>query len=239
MVIAREHSPASIPIASAVMTPKGTLGYGQYVAGIFARRSFTFFLVTGLHIALFYALMTGLAFKIIKEIPTSFQAKMLQAPPAHPLPPLPPPLLTTSRIEIPPTIFPPTEGPIEKGDIVVDTTDLSTSQPEPPPTIAHHDVIRVQGGPSSGFPTTDDYYPAMAKRLEEQGVTTVRVCVSADGRLTAVPTIDQSSGSPRLDDGALRLATAGSGHYRPATEDGQAMTACYSFRVRFALQTGR
>lgn len=45
-----------------------------------------------------------------------------------------------------------------------------------------HEVIRVPGGPGSGFPNTDDYYPSIAKRMEEQGVTTVRVCVGATGR---------------------------------------------------------
>jgi TonB family protein len=100
-------------------------------------------------------------------------------------------------------------------------------------------VTRVQGGPGSEFPTTDDYYPSIAKRLEEQGATTVRVCVGANGRLSSDPTVAQTSGSPRLDEGALLLAKAGSGHYRPSTEDGRAVNACYSFRVRFALRAGR
>jgi periplasmic protein TonB len=238
-VIVREHGPASIPVASAAMGPKVTVGYARDESGIFARRSFTFFLVAGLHIALFYGLMTGLAFRIIKVIPTSFQARLLQAPQTHPMPPLPPPPLTKSRIEIPIPYFPPTEGPIEIGDIVAETPDMLTSRPEAPPAISPHDVIRAQGGPGSGFPTTDDYYPSIAKRMEEQGVTTVRVCVGANGRLTSDPTIAQTSGSPRLDDGALLLAKAGSGHYRASTEDGRAVNSCYSYRVRFALRAGR
>jgi TonB family protein len=100
-------------------------------------------------------------------------------------------------------------------------------------------VIRVQGGPGIGFPNTDDYYPSIAKRMEEQGVTTVRVCVGVNGRLISDPTIAQTSGSLRLDDGALLLAKAGSGHYRAATEDGRAVNSCYSYRVRFALRAGR
>jgi protein TonB len=238
-VIVREHRPASIPVASAAMGPKVTLGYVGDESGIFARRSFTFFLVAGLHIALFYGLMTGLAFRIIKVIPTSFQTRLLQAPQAHPMPPLPPPPLTKSRIEIPIPYFPPTEGPIENRDIVAETPDMLTSRPETPPAIPPHEVTRIQGGPGIGFPTTDDYYPSIAKRMEEQGVTTVRVCVGANGRLASDPTIAQTSGSPRLDDGALLLAKAGSGHYRASTEDGRAVNSCYSYRVRFALRTDR
>jgi protein TonB len=238
-VIAREHSPASIPVASAAMGPKVALGYVRDESGIFARRSITFFLVAGLHIALFYGLMTGLAFRIIKVMPTSFQARVLQPPQERTLPPLPPPQLTKSTIVIPPPYFPPTEGPVENGDIIAGSPKMVSSRPETPPVIPPHEVIRVQGGPGSGFPNTDDYYPSIAKRLEEQGVTTVRVCVGANGRLISDPTIAQTSGSPRLDDGALLLAKAGSGHYRAATEDGRAVNSCYSFRVRFALRAGR
>ena len=238
-VIVREHGPASIPVAGAAMGPKVTLGYVRDESGIFARRSITFFLVAGLHIALFYGLMTGLAFRIIKEIPISFQTPLLPPPQKRALPPLPPPQLTKSRIEIPPPYFPPTESPIENEDIVAAPPNNLTSRLETPPPMPPHEVIRVQGGPGSGFPNTDDYYPSIAKRMEEQGVTTVRVCVGTNGRLTSDPTIAQTSGSPRLDDGALLLAKAGSGHYRAATEDGRAVNSCYSYRVRFALRAGR
>jgi len=238
-VIVREHGPASIPVASAAMGPKVTVGYAHDESGIFARRSFTFFVVAGLHIALFYGLMTGLAFRIIKVIPTSFQTRLLQPPQAHTLPPLPPPQLTKSIIEVPRPYFPPTEGPVENGDIIAEPHSTLSSRPETPPLIPTHEVTRVQGGPGIGFPNTDDYYPSIAKRMEEQGVTTVRVCVGANGRLTSDPTIAQTSGSPRLDDGALLLARAGSGHYRAATEDGRPVNSCYSFRVRFALRADR
>ncbi|TLY91210.1 MAG: energy transducer TonB, partial [Gammaproteobacteria bacterium] len=46
----------------------------------------------------------------------------------------------------------------------------------------------------------------------------------------------RSSGSARLDDGALKLAHAGSGHYRPTTEDGRPVDSCYVFRIRFELR---
>jgi protein TonB len=221
------------------MGPKITVGYTRDEPGIFARRSFTFFLIAGLHVALFYGLMTGLAFKIIKVVPTSFQTRLLQPPRGRTLPPLPPPQLTKSIIEIPRPHFPPTEGPIENGDIVAEPHSPLLFRPEAPPENPPHEAIRVQGGPGTGFPNTDDYYPSIAKRMEEQGVTTVRVCVGANGRLTSDPTIAQTSGSPRLDDGALLLAKAGSGHYRAATEDGRAVNSCYSFRVRFALRRER
>jgi protein TonB len=238
-LIVRERSPASIPVTSAAIGPKVAIGYAGEEPQTLARRSITFFLVVGLHIALFYALMTGLTFKIIKVMPTSFQTRLLQAPHERTLPPLPPPQLPKSIIEVPRPDFPPTEGPIESGDIFAEPYSTLAARPETPPATPTHEVLRVQGGPGSGFPNTDDYYPAIAKRMEEEGVSAVHVCVGADGRLTSAPTIAQTSGNPRLDEGALLLAKAGSGHYRAGTEDGRPVSSCYSFRVRFALRMER
>ena len=48
--------------------------------------------------------------------------------------------------------------------------------------------------------------------------------------------IEKSSGFARLDAGALALAKAGSGAYRSTTENGQPVTSCYAFRIRFQLK---
>jgi hypothetical protein len=72
--------------------------------------------------------------------------------------------------------------------------------------------------------------------MNEQGSATVNVCVDVRGRLTAEPTIVAGTNSRRLDAGALQLARAGSGHYRPSLEDGRPVDSCYSFRVRFQLR---
>jgi hypothetical protein len=53
--------------------------------------------------------------------------------------------------------------------------------------------------------------------------------------LAADPTVAQSSGIPRLDAAALKLAKAGGGHYRPSTENGQPVSSCYAYRIRFRL----
>jgi hypothetical protein len=39
-----------------------------------------------------------------------------------------------------------------------------------------------------------------------------------------------------LDEGALKLAKAGSGHYQPGTEDGQPATMCMVFKIKFELR---
>jgi hypothetical protein len=54
--------------------------------------------------------------------------------------------------------------------------------------------------------------------------------------LASDPAIAQSSGSARLDEGALKLAKAGSGHYRSTTENGTPVSYCYPLRIRFELR---
>jgi TonB family protein len=97
-------------------------------------------------------------------------------------------------------------------------------------------VVRVTGGPGAGFPSTDDFYPSTAIYRGERGVATVQVCVDPKGRLTSEPSIVATTGSARLDQGALKLAKAGSGHYRASTQDGLPVSSCYSFRIRFDIK---
>jgi TonB family protein len=125
---------------------------------------------------------------------------------------------------------------------IVSTPDGSGMQLTPveprrdPDTPPPPKVDRVPGGPGKGFPDTADYYPDASRRLGEKGVASVRVCVDAAGRLTSDPALAQSSGSGRLDGSALRLAKAGSGHYRPTLEDGRAVSSCFPFRIRFEIR---
>jgi TonB family protein len=99
-------------------------------------------------------------------------------------------------------------------------------------------VNQVQGGPGIGFPNPDDFYPMLSRHMEEQGTATVQVCVDTKGRLTADPTTLLGTGSFRLDEGALKLARAGSGHYRATTEDGRPVISCYPLRIRSCSRNG-
>jgi TonB family protein len=76
----------------------------------------------------------------------------------------------------------------------------------------------------------------MSIRMGEKGIATVKACVNGQGHLTSEPAIIQSTGSPRLDEAALRLAKSGSGHYRATSEDGHPVSSCYPFRIRFELR---
>lgn len=230
-IISREHRPLSVPVASATRTA-ALIGY-QHPAGLFSRRTGILFLVVGLHAGVFYGVMTG-SIKLPTLVPQPLQVHNVEAPRPKVLPPPPPKEFPKTTIEVPPWIpLDPWKDPDGLAVVVKD--------PQPPPVIPSqqlppHEVQHVSGGPAAGFPDPDDYYPSAARRLEEQGVTTVRVCVDPNGKLTSAPTDVLSSGNPRLDEAALKLASAGSGHYRASTEDGRPVTSCYPFRVRFQIK---
>ena len=237
-VIAHEHQPATVRVAGTVVEAKLVLSNAQYTLGYFSRRSSTFFFVVMLHVVLFYVLVAKLSHTKTTLPPPHFVLQPVHQLIPKNLPPAPPPQIDHTIIKVdPPEFLPPvsdsgdrpTEVAVEPPGVPASLTD---SQPPPPA----HIVQRVSGGPGAGFPSAEDYYPDSAKRLGEQGSAVVQVCVDTKGRLTSDPKTLQGTGSDRLDEGALKLARAGSGHYRAATDDGQPVNACYPFRIRFQLR---
>jgi TonB family protein len=234
-VIANEHCAATLAVATPASGAKLAIPHFGRDLDFFPRNSLTVIAVVAFHIAVFYALMTGLGFNVIQLLPSTFQIRIVPNPqPTTPPPSLPHPTITGATLRVQPPEFPSTSFPDDSIDVV--PQPAIDSLPSSETTTPAHEVSRVIGGPGPGFPATDDFYPTAAERLEEQGVATVRVCVDPSGRLTSAPTTVQSSGYPRLDEGAVQLAKAGSGHYRASTEDGRAVNSCYAFHVRFELR---
>jgi protein TonB len=202
----------------------------------FTRRTIVLFAIIGLHIFIAWALATGLAHRAIELVAPPLQTTVVDEVVKRDEPPPPPP----PQMERPPVEVPPPDVQIElpvepTSTAIVDTTDKPVVKAPPPPP-APKAVNRVGGGPGKGFPNTDDYYPSASARLGESGTATVHVCVDTKGKLTEEPTVQESSGTPRLDEGAVKLAKAGSGHYRPTTEDGNPVASCFGFRVKFQLR---
>lgn len=233
-VIALEFQPSRVAAASPAVVASSVSAYAQHDAGYFSQRSGTLFIVLSLHALLFYGLITTVThFHVSAVDPLQNLPRTDSLPQRLPLQ-VPKPALTDVRLHVPPIdrdIRP--EQQLDPPNGVTTTQEPPLPYIAPPPPQA---VKQVLGGPGVGFPNTDDFYPPQARRLDEQGVGTVQVCVDANGRLTADPTMLQGTGSARLDDGALKLARAGSGHYRATTENGRPVSSCYAFRVRFQLK---
>jgi protein TonB len=199
----------------------------------FSRRAIVLLAIIGIHIFLGWAFASGLARKAIEVIAPPIQTDIIEEVQERDTPPPPPP----PEFERPPVEVPPPEVSI---DIPVDTqtstaiTDVTdrpvpmAPPPPPPPKAVKKPTI------GKGFPSSEEYYPAASKRLGEEGSPTVKVCVGPNGKLTEEPSIAQSSGSARLDEGAVKLAKAG--RYVAGSIDGQPSTDCFNFRVKFELK---
>jgi TonB family protein len=234
-VIALEYQPSRAPVASSVMEGNFVSIYAQPNFGFFSRRTSTLIMVVSLHAAVFYGLLTTFTQPHGSAPPTPLQNQVLENPRPQPVAPhVSTPVIDRVRIEIPKREF---DVPLEP-DPSQDVRGYLAppKSPEDSRSSTPHAVKQVQGGPGAGFPNPDDFYPPLARYSEEQGIATVRVCVDVHGRLTSDPTTLQGTGSRRLDEGALKLARAGSGHYRATTEDGQPVNSCYPFRIRFQLK---
>ena len=243
-MIAGEYPRSRVAETSAAAAVSAVPASGFYALddrdfSYFSLRSGTLFLIAGLHAALFYGLITTLAHTNVLATPPNLQNQWVKPAPQEKLPPVLPPGMELKgwTIDVHKIVdkLPP------KVDVENDVaTDVGKSQepyaPALPPEPLAHVVRRVAGGPGAGFPETADFYPSLSIHLGEQGVSTVRVCVDPRGRLTSEPTIVKGSGSARLDEGALKLARAGSGKYGATTEDGQPVNSCYAFGIRFQLR---
>jgi periplasmic protein TonB len=219
--------------AAIATTAKAAVVSTQAGPSFYSRRTTVSVLIVSLHALVIYGLASGMARQVLEAVPDRIQITFMPKPTPRYLPP--PPLETgikQLRLKSAPSEL--------TMDVHLDPVTIADQPAQPPeqPLAPQppHLVSRVIGGPGPGFPNTADFYPEAARRLSEQGSSSVHVCVDGGGRLTAAPTIARASGSARLDQGALKLARAGSGHYRATTEDGNAVSGCYSFGVRFELR---
>jgi protein TonB len=207
----------------------------QHDTSFFSRRAIAFIAIVLVHAILIYGLAAGLAHRVIEAVAPPIQTDIVQEVQKRDEPPPPPP----PKMERPPVEVPPPDVainvPVETNTTAItDVTNKHVEAPPPPPPPKA--VVRTSGGPGKGFPNSEDFYPPASQRLGEEGSSMVEACIGPDGRLTQEPKIAQSSGKSRLDEAALKLAKAGSGRYRPTTEDGKPVPSCIKFNIRFQFR---
>ncbi|MBV8783317.1 MAG: TonB family protein [Gammaproteobacteria bacterium] len=205
--------------------------YLEQDSGFFTRRGAVVGVILALHVFIAWALATGLASRALEAIAPPIQTVIetethKEAPP----PPPPPP-----QFERPPVEIPPTDTIVELPAAPAATAITNVTTRPQAPAAPRPASNGTPPHPAKNFPATEDYYPAASKRLNEEGSSVVRACVAPSGKLSEPPTIQTSSGSARLDEGALNLAKAG--RYVAGTEDGKTpIQACFSFRITFKMQ---
>ncbi|MGB7655734.1 MAG: energy transducer TonB, partial [Novosphingobium sp.] len=199
-----------------------------------------------LHLALGYALVTGLAYQgfqaVVKKVTTVDIKK--DEPKKEEKPPPP-----KKEAAPPPIVVPPSKLNLSPPQTNVETTNKAVpppppqqlpnlappapAAPPPPPPPAGPTVQAKPKGDPSRWVTNDDY-PTRAAREERQGTTGFRLSVSADGRPTGCD-ITSSSGSPDLDSTACSLLMRRA-KFTPAMKDGQPTTGSWGSRFRWVLQ---
>lgn len=198
-------------------------------------------IVAILHVALGYALVTGLAYEAYKKVKEVTSAVNIEEEKPKELPPPPPPPKDQPP---PPIVAPPPpisfNAPAPQIETVttppppapVFTTAAPPPPPPPPPPKFQPKGPAPKGAPGN-WATSNDY-PSRALREEREGVTGFRVSVGTDGKVTSCE-ITKSSGSPDLDqatcDNVRRRA-----RFTPATDgEGNPTTGSYTNAIRWVI----
>lgn len=188
-------------------------------------------IVAIIHAILGYAFVTGLAYNVVKKVQEDLNVFDVEdePPPPEEEPPPPPP---DQPIEPPPVVAPPpivqtntlpppviqtqaTPPPVFRPEPVA--TPPPPPPPPPPARPAQRAKLRLNTAP------TEADYPSSSLRNEEEGVTTVRVDVSPEGRVTSC-SVTKSSGHPALDNETCKLMQRRA-RFTPATDTSGAKVA--------------
>jgi len=174
---------------------------GKHVVG--------FSVVLALHLLLGWALLNGLAQRIVEVIKAPIETKIIEEVKPPPPPPpenLPPP---PKFAPPPPSFVPPPEVNVNPPPMQAPTITTTTVAPPPtavtiqppappaPPAPPRPRVAAIPAIANAGAcaPTNDDY-PSAAKRAEATGTTKVRFTVGADGKLVSAELV-KSAGPSR------------------------------------------
>jgi len=189
-----------------------------------------FSVVVVLHILLGYALVSGLARKVVEVVKAPIETKIIEEvkPPPPPPEALPPP----PKLQAPPPSFvPPPEvavAPPVSNAPVITTTGVApppaqVSLAPSPASAAPAQPVRVPPQVNFNRDCARPEYPAAAARAEATGASVIAAFVDLNGRVTQAR-VERSSGSTRehklLDRAALE-AIAGSCKFKPGTVDGK------------------
>lgn len=182
-------------------------------------------LVILLHVIVIYALVTGLARKVVDVINKPVETQIIEEvkpppPPKQPKAPPPPP----KRLAPPPPFVPPPEVHVPQTpqqNTIKAVTDVKPDNPVMPPIQAVPAPPRVPlRVPAVVDPKACEKpeYPRKSLRNEEQGTVTLAFLIGLDGQVVDSK-VEKSSGSKDLDRAAI--AALSLCKFKPGTVDGK------------------
>jgi protein TonB len=184
-----------------------------------------------LHAVLVIGLVDALARRSVPPIPESLQVRIVEQPKAQqeelkPPPPkldfAPPPFVPLPEVRI----------AVAQPAINAITTVTNVKEAAPPPPPPPAPVARVAPTLDTGR-SADPVYPAISRRMGEEGVVNLLVLVGPDGSVLDVK-VEKSSGYARLDQAALDGARTRC-RFLAGTVDGKVAAMWYRYRYQFKL----
>ena len=205
------------------------------------RRPATIAAVTIVHLAIGYAIISGLAIRVVTYVSPITPTEIYKDPPPPPERNVPPPPQRAPRDS---SIAPPKPSLVPTNSVEVQTVDIYprdlTIKPTldavvPPLDPPKADLTRaVQPGPGRASWVTTDDYPPQPLREGIKGVVAISVQVGADGRVQGCA-VTKSSGNSQLDDATCRLY-ARRAHFQPALDaEGRPVASVHADRIRWEL----
>lgn len=182
-------------------------------------------MVVLLHVALIYALVTGLARKVVEVIQHPVETKLIEEVKPPPPPDLPPPPPPPKMLAPPPPFIPPPEVQVQQPppqNTIAAVTNVKPENPMPPvqrsevppPATGAVDVPAVVDFKSCAKPS----YPPSSQRNEEEGTVLLNFLIGIDGHVVDSK-VERSSGSKELDKAARTALSLCK--FKPGTADGK------------------
>jgi len=190
---------------------------------------------------LLYAIVTGLAYNVVKKTAENLKVIDVEEPPPPPEQPPPPPK-DLPKVPPPPMTPPPLvrmqapEPPIQvvESPVIPPVAPPVMAPPRPPtPPAPRQAEPKSLVGSLQGLITSDDY-PASALDNNEQGSVSVTLTVGPSGRVTGC-SVGSSTASSTLNNTTCRVLTARA-RFSPAQDgNGNPVTSTTSARITWRI----
>jgi protein TonB len=197
--------------------------------------------VVVLHVLIVYALLTGLARKVVEVIQQPVETKIIEEfkppPPPPPDKPVPPP---PKAVAPPPPFVPPPEvkvTPPPQDNVIAAVTNVKPPSNDLPTSVAQPSAAGEAGPAHTSAKIAGNCekpeYPRSSLRNEEEGMVTVKLTIGADGNVLD-SAVEKSSGFKDLDRATVKAWSLC--HFSPAMADGKAVQSSTRMQYVWKLE---